>query len=157
VCGLTQVLVFIESVIREKKRGGVYVNWWWYQSWTIFLYYACWSFLIGESISIWMSPFRFKSSCARDGGMWWIILHRGDHIWSSGWVFFLPWVILRREGRHDHIWISFFCDVSSGVDYAPIWEMGGVYPYMGAPQRHRSLGCLKLITLYYSCLFLLRS
>jgi hypothetical protein len=44
---------------------------------TIVLYYACWSFLIGENISIWMSPFRFELSCARDGGMWWIILHRG--------------------------------------------------------------------------------
>ena len=35
-----------------------------------------WSFLIGEHMSIWMSPFCFESSCARDGGMWWIILHR---------------------------------------------------------------------------------
>ena len=92
---------------REKK--GVYVNWWWYQSWTIFLYYACWSFLIGENISIWMLPFRFESSCARDGGIWWIILHRGGHIWlffrRGAGILFLPWVILRRERHHDHIWI----------------------------------------------------
>ena len=32
---------------------------------------------------------------------------------------------------------QFFCDVSSGGwGYALIWHMGGVYPYMGTPQRH---------------------
>ena len=86
MCGLTQVLIFIESVIGRKK-GEVYVNWWVHKARVtkLGLAYACWSFLIGEHMSIWMSPFRFESSCARDGGMWWIILHRrGDHIWSSG-------------------------------------------------------------------------
>jgi hypothetical protein len=33
VSGLTQVLVFIESVLVKKKRGGVYVNWWWIDEW----------------------------------------------------------------------------------------------------------------------------
>jgi hypothetical protein len=46
-----------------------------------------------------------------------------------------------------------FCDVSSGVGYAPIWEMGGVYPYMGTPQRRGFFGGLKLITPYYFCAF----
>jgi hypothetical protein len=36
------------------------------------------------------------------------------------------------------------------VGYAPIWEMGGVYPYMETPQRRGFLGGLKLITAYYS-------
>jgi hypothetical protein len=42
-----------------------------------------------------------------------------------------------KYGPLDAIWfITFiFCDVGSGVSYAPIWEMGGVYPYMGTPQR----------------------
>jgi hypothetical protein len=37
VCGLTQVLIFIESVI--VKKMGAYVNWWCYQSWTIFSFW----------------------------------------------------------------------------------------------------------------------
>ena len=47
----------------------------------------------------------------------------GDHIWSSGCgKFCLPWVILRREGRHDHIWISIFFLVTS------VPGEGGVMP-----------------------------
>jgi len=43
-----------------------------------------------------------------------------------------------------------FCDVSSwGWGYAPIGHMGGVYPYMGTPQRHRFLGTTKCVTPYY--------
>jgi hypothetical protein len=47
----------------------------------------------------------------------------------------LPWVILRRDGHHDHIQIStfFLWRQFLGVGYALIWLMGGVYPYMGAP------------------------
>jgi hypothetical protein len=43
----------------------------------------------------------------------------------------------------------FVTSVEKGWGYVPIWEMGGVYPYMGAPQCHRFLGCIKLITPYY--------
>jgi hypothetical protein len=142
-------LVFNWICNREKK--GVYVNWWWYQSWTIFLYYACWSFLIGENISIWMSSFRFESSCAHDGGMWWIILHRGGLylvVLSSGSEeFFLPWVILRRERHDDHIcifehsivlWCKFRCGlcpyIRNGCVYGLIW-----FP----PSLHVFLGCIK--------------
>ena len=39
-------------------------------------------FLIGEHISIRMSPFRFESSCAGDGGMWWIIFQWGGSIFG---------------------------------------------------------------------------
>ena len=107
--------------------------------------------------SIWMTPFRFESSCARDGGMWWIILHRGDHIWSffrRGAGIFLPWVILRRERHHDHIWIfehsnfvwrQFRC----GVMPLLYGKWVCLWPYMGMPQRRSVLGCIKLITLYY--------
>ena len=75
----------------------------------------------------------------------WVIMRSGrwnvmNHIASRGVIFgrsffgargfFLPWVILRRERHHDHIWI--FCDVSSGWwRRVLIWHMGGVYPYMG--------------------------
>ena len=112
-------------------------------------------FLIGENISIWMSPFRFKSPCARDGGMWWIILQRwGDHIWSPGCREFFYHESYCDESVVMTIYeFQIFCDVSSGVGYAPIWEMGGVYPYMGTPQRRGFFGGLKLITPYYFCAF----
>jgi hypothetical protein len=138
----------------KKKRGGVYVNWWWYQSWTIFLFLTCWSFLIGEHMS-WPNmdvtlPF-------------WVIVRSGrwnvmNHIATKGEPYLvvgvrrilLPWVILRREGCHDHIWISiFFVTSVPGWGYALIWDMGGAYPYMGTPQRRGFLGCIKLITPYY--------
>jgi hypothetical protein len=54
--------------------------------------------------------------------------------------------------------LYFFCDVSSGMEtcrYMAYWR--GLYgkwvclwTYMGTPQRRRFLGCIKLITLYYS-------
>jgi hypothetical protein len=81
-----------------------------------------------------MSSFRFESSCTRDGGMWWIILHRKGRPYLVVGMrgILLTWVILRRERRHDHIWISIFCDVSSGGwRRVLIWHMGGVYSYMG--------------------------
>ena len=119
-------------------------------------------FLIGENISLWMSPFRFESSCARDGGMWWIILHRGGPylvVLSSGCgEFLLLWVILQRERHHDHIWI---------FEYSIfLWRQfrGGVMPLYGKwvciwiiwfpPSPLGFLGCIKLITPYY-CLFFL--
>ena len=105
-----------------------------------------------------MSPFRFESSCARDGGMWWIILHRGGPylvVLSSGCgEFLLLWVILQRERHHDHIWI---------FEYSIfLWRQfrGGVMPLYGKwvciwiicfpPSPLGFLGCIKLITPYYS-------
>ena len=127
------------------------------------LVYACWSFLIGENISIWMTPFRFESSCARDGGMWWIILHREDHNWSffrrGVGIFFLPWVILRRERHHDHIWIfehSNFLWRQFRGGVMPLYEKWVcLWPYMGTPQCRRFLGCIQLFTLYqkFVCIY----
>jgi hypothetical protein len=112
-------------ICNSGKKSGVYVNWWCYQSWTIFLFLTCWSFLIGENISIWMSPFRFESSYARDGGMWWNIFQRkgGPYLVVEVRGILLPWVILRREGRHGHIWISNFL-------WRQFWGVG-LCPYMG--------------------------
>jgi hypothetical protein len=63
--------------------------------------------------------------------------------------FCLPWVILRREGRHDHIWISIFFLVTS------VPGEGGVMPlysiWAGStllwvpPPLHGFLGWLKMI------------
>jgi hypothetical protein len=43
----------------------------------------------------------------------------------------LPWVILRREGRHDHIWISnFSCDFSSRSGVMPLYRKWMcIWPY----------------------------
>jgi hypothetical protein len=41
-------------------------------------------------------------------------------------------------------------DVSSGGGVMSLYDMGGVYPYIGTPQRRGFLGCIKLITPYYS-------
>jgi hypothetical protein len=86
-----------------------------------------------------------------------------NHIASRGTIFgrffvgvrgiVLPWVILRRERHHNHIWIFEHSNI--------LWRQfpGGVmsiygkwvclWPYMGTPQRHGFLGWLKLITPYY--------
>ena len=125
MCGLTQVLVFIESAL-EKKREVVC---------------ACWSFLIGEHISMWMSPFCFESPCARDGGMWWIQRWGGPYLVVGVRGILLPWVILRRERRHDHIWISnIFGDVSSGVGLCPNRTYGRGIPIYGDAATPRVFG-----------------
>ena len=65
---------------------------------------------------------------------------RGDHIWSE---LFLPWVILRRERHHDHIWISnFLWRQFRGVGLIPlygiwagsthIWERLSALGFLGA-------------------------
>ena len=108
--------------------------------------------LIGENMSIWMTPFRFESSCALDDGMWWIILQRkgGPYLVVGVRGILLPWVILRREGRHDHIWISnFLWRQFWGVVLCPYMAYGRVYPYMGTPQRRGFFGGLKCVSPYY--------
>ena len=65
----------------------------------------------------------------------------GDHIWSS-WVrgICLPCVILRREGRHDHIWISIFLwRQFRDVGLCPIMAYGRGLPIYGS--LHPSTGC----------------
>ena len=144
--------------ICNREKRGVYVNWWWYQSWTIFLYYACWSSLIGENISIWMFPFRFESSCARDCWIWRIILHRGGSylvVLSSGCGDFFyhesycdESVIMTIYGFLN---IQIFCDVSSGVELCPYMGNGCVYGLIWFPPSLLVfLGCIKNHTPYYS-------
>jgi hypothetical protein len=98
--------------------------------------------------SIWMTPFRFESSCARDGGMWWIILHRGDHIWSffrrGAGNFFTMSHTATREASWPYMdfWTFKFCVTSIPVwGYAPIiWEMGvsmALYGNAATPQCFR--------------------
>ena len=96
----------------------------------------------------------------------WVIMRSGrrnvmNHIATKGGSYLvvdvrgilLQWLIVQREGRHDHIWISIFFVTSvqeGGCGYALIWHMGGVYPYMETPQRRRFLGWLKCPLPYYS-------
>ena len=92
----------------------------------------------------------------------WVIMrsrrrHMMNHIATMGGPYLvvgvrgiiLPWFILRRERHHDHIWIFFRWRQFRGVGYGRIWHMGGAYPYMGTPQRHRFLGWLKCVSPYY--------
>ena len=103
--------------------------------------------------SIWMTPFRFESSWARDCEMWWIILYRngGPYLVVGVRGILLPRVILRREGCHDHIWISIFFlwrQLRGGT--MPLYGKSMcLWPYMGTPQRHRFLGCIKCVSPYY--------
>jgi hypothetical protein len=56
----------------------------------------------------------------------------------------LPWVILRRERRHDHIWISnIFGDVSSGVGLCPYRTYGRGIPIYGDAATPRVFGVHK--------------
>ena len=75
----------------------------------------------------------------KKGGYMWIdgltsYYIEGDHIWSS-WVrgICLPCVILRREGRHDHIWISnFLWRQFRGVGLCPYMAYGWRLPIYGS-------------------------
>jgi hypothetical protein len=82
--------------------------------------------------SIWMTPFRFESSCARDGGMWWIILHRGDHIWSffrrGAGIYFYHESYCDERGImtiYGFLNIQILCDVNSGVELCPYYMGNG--------------------------------
>ncbi len=126
--------------ICNRKKKGVYVNWWWYQSWTIFLYYACWSFLIGENISIWMSPFRFESSCARDGGMWRIVLQRkGTYLVVGGaGNFFNMSHTATRASSWPYMDFKIFVTSVPGVRLCPFMAYGRGLPLYGS--LHPSTG-----------------
>jgi hypothetical protein len=75
-----------------------------------------------------------------------------DHIWSSGCGKFFYHESYCDERVVMTIYeFQMFCDVSSGGwGYALIGHMGGVYLYMGTPQRHGFFGGLKRNTPYYS-------
>jgi hypothetical protein len=78
-----------------------------------------------------MSSFRFESSCARDGGMWWIILHRGGPylvVLSSGcgdFIFTMSHTATRASWPYMDFWtfIKYFVTSVPGLGYTPIWEM----------------------------------
>ena len=91
-----------------------------------------------------MSPFRFESSCAWDGGMWWIILHRARPylvVLSSGCgEFFYSHTATRASSwPYMDFWTSF---EHSNFFWRQFW--GGVmplygkwvclWPYIGMPQ-----------------------
>ena len=74
----------------------------------------------------------------------------GDHIWSSGCgEFCLPWVILRREGRHDH------SQFRARVGLCPCIAYGRGLPFYGSLPPPRVFGVTKndhsllLITVRY--------
>ena len=87
--------------------------------------------------------------------MRWIILHRGGpylvDLSSGCGEFVLPLVILRPERHHDHIWISIFCDVSSGVGICPYMAYGRGLPIYGSTLAPWVFGvhkmCLTLLLL----------
>jgi hypothetical protein len=58
---------------------------------------------------------------------------RGDNIWLSGvWGILLPWVIVRREGRHDHIWILIFLVTSvPGGGVMPLYDIWAGSTHIG--------------------------
>jgi hypothetical protein len=94
----------------------------------------------------------------------WVIMRSGrwnvmNHIASRGVIFgrsffgargfFLPWVILRRERHHDHIWISIFLwRQFRVVETCPYMAYGRGLPIYGS--LHRFLGGLKCPPPYYS-------
>ena len=115
------------------------------------------SFLIGENISIWMTPFRFESSCARVGGMSWIILQRrvGEPylvVLSSecGMFFTMSHTATRASSwPYMDFWIFYiFLRQTNGVGLCPYMGNGCVYGIIC--ERHRFLVCIKLNTPYYS-------
>ena len=75
----------------------------------------------------------------------------GDHIWSSGCGEFFYHESYCDESVVMTIYEFQIFLVTSvpGWGYALIGHMGGVFPYMGTPQRRGFLGCIKLITPYY--------
>ena len=60
------------------------------------------------------------------------------------WGFFLPWVILRRERHHDHIWIFEHSNCVWRQFWCWVMPLYGkwvcLWPYMGTPQHHGFLG-----------------
>ena len=106
-----------------------------------------------------MSPFHFESSCARDSGMWWIILQRrGNHIWSSGCGEFFY-----RESYCDQRVVmtiygfQIFCDVSSGVGVMPWYVIWTGIPIYGSALAPWVLDWLKCLTLLPLLIWILHS
>jgi hypothetical protein len=101
-----------------------------------------------------MSPFRFESSCARDGGMWWIILHWGDHIWSffrrgAGNLFTMSHTATRAASWPYMDFKFLVTSVPRGADVSLYGIWAGSTHIWAPPSLHRLLGCIKNHTLYY--------
>jgi hypothetical protein len=184
VCGLTQVLVIIESVIVKKKGGGV-VKWWLYQrilekyqhfntfdtgivneQWAILktstlVNYVFFLFLkwIFELFKTFVGRFDWRKHINMDDTIpFWVIVRSGrwnvmNHIPTMGRPYLvvvvrgilLPRVILRRERRHYHKWISIFVWHQFRGGVIPLyWKWVFIWPYMGTPKHRRFLGKHKM-------------
>ena len=93
-----------------------------------------------------MSSFRFESSCDRDGGMWWIILHRGG-----------SYLVVLSSRCEDFFHHESYCDESISIFLWRQFRVMETCPYMaygrGLPiygSLHRFLGGLKCPPPYYS-------
>ena len=83
-----------------------------------------------------------KNRIATMGGPYLVVEVRG---------ILLPWIILRRERHHDHIWISnFLWRQFHGVGLFPYRAYGRGIPIYGDATTPRFLGCLKCPSIYYS-------
>ena len=91
-------------------------------------------FLIGEHISIWMSPFRFESSCDRDGGMWWIILQRKGPYMVVGDAgnFFTTSHTAMRASSWPYMDFNFFVTSVPGVGLCTYMAYGRGLPIYGS-------------------------
>ena len=103
------------------------------------------AFWLVNTTLIWMSPFCFESSCARDGGMWWFQRKREPYLVVGVRGIFLPWVILRRERRHNRIWISNFLvmSVPGRVGLCPYMTYERGIPIYGDAATPRVFGVTK--------------
>ena len=94
----------------------------------------------------------------------WVIMRSGrwnvmNHIPTKGGPYLvvvvrgilLPWVLLRREGRHDHIWISIFLwRQFRGVGVMPLYDIWAEHTHIwGRRNAAGFLGCLKCPLPYY--------
>jgi hypothetical protein len=115
------------------------------------LVYACWTFLIGEHMS-WPNmdvtlPFWVIVRSRRRNVMN-HIASRGPYLVVEMRGILLPWVILWRERRYDHIWISiFFVTSVPGCRVMPLYGKWAGHTHIR--ERHRFLGCIKCVSPYY--------
>ena len=89
----------------------------------------------------------FESSCARDGGMWWIILHWGDHIWSffrrgAGNCFTMSHTATRAASWPYMDVKVFVTSVPRGGDVSLYGIWAGSTHIWVPPSLHRFLGCI---------------
>ena len=127
VCRLTRVLVFVESVIVRKKKGGGGICE--LMMLSILNHFSLFDLLV---VFDWWTHINSDATLP-----FWVIMPSGrwnvmNHIPTKGGPYLvvvvrgilLPWVLLRREGRHDHIWISnFLWRQFRGVGVMPLYDI----------------------------------